>query len=161
MICLCILFSSIFLYYFSAKVLWELIEPTEKRIERVREFLEDIDPSISYDIVPIDDIYGPTKDDPTFEMIVVSEETIRGGQKINELRNKKGLNNLAMVVVNLEADPHYQEHEEAKISSSNYRMRLLGTRLKDPVSLRILNVVKNDSSIFHYVRVSFIYFFFR
>ncbi|XP_046623301.1 bifunctional coenzyme A synthase [Neodiprion virginianus] len=116
-----------------SKILWELIEPTEKRIERVKEFLEDIDPSLAYDIVSINDMYGPTKDDPSFEMIVVSEETVRGGDKINEVRVKKGLNKLAMDVIRLEADPHYQEHEEEKLSSSNYRMRLLGTRLKDPV----------------------------
>lgn len=115
-----------------SKTLWELIEPTEKRMKDVREFLEDIDSSLSYDILPINDLYGPTKDDPSFEMIVVSEETTRGADKINELRVKKGLNKLAVDVINLEADPYYQEHEESKISSSNYRMRLLGTRLKEP-----------------------------
>ncbi|XP_012256284.2 bifunctional coenzyme A synthase [Athalia rosae] len=115
-----------------SKKLWELIEPTEKRMKVLREFLEDVDPSLVYDIVSINDLYGPTKDDPTFEMIVVSEETIRGSDKINELRIQKGLSKLDVDVIDLEADPYYQEHEETKISSSNYRMRLLGTRLKDP-----------------------------
>ncbi|XP_015599142.1 bifunctional coenzyme A synthase [Cephus cinctus] len=116
----------------SGKILWELIEPCSKRIKSVREFLEDVDPSLSYDVVPIYDMYGPTKDDPTFEMIVVSEETKRGGDKVNEIREQRGLNKLAIHVVQLISEAYHQKHEEAKISSSNHRIRLLGTRLRDP-----------------------------
>ncbi|XP_012273059.1 bifunctional coenzyme A synthase [Orussus abietinus] len=116
----------------SGKILWELIEPCSKRISVVKDFLEDVDPTLKYDVVPINDIYGPTKDDPTFEMIVVSEETKRGGDKVNELRQQKGLSKLDVHVVELVKDQLCQEHEEAKISSSNHRMRLLGTRLRRP-----------------------------
>lgn len=122
------------MHQITAKKLWELIEPTEKRIRDVKEFLNDVDPSLTYDILSINDLYGPTKDDPSFEMIVVSEETVRGADKINEARAANGLNKLVVDVINLEDDPYYQEHEETKISSSNHRMRLLGTRLKEPVS---------------------------
>jgi len=113
--------------------LWELIQPCTQRIIKVEDFLEDVDSSISYNVVPINDIYGPTKEDPTLEMIVVSEETKRGGDKINELRLQKDLNKLDIHVVELADDEDHEKHEEAKISSSNHRMRLLGTRLKDPV----------------------------
>ncbi|XP_034947383.1 bifunctional coenzyme A synthase [Chelonus insularis] len=118
------------------KILWELIEPCERRIDAVKNFLQDIDSSLSYDVVPINDIYGPTQYDPTFEMIVVSEETQRGGQKINELRSQKGLNILDIEVVKLVHEEienfNRNENEELKISSSNSRIRLLGTRLKTP-----------------------------
>ncbi|KAH0560570.1 bifunctional coenzyme A synthase [Cotesia glomerata] len=116
----------------SRKILWELIEPCEKRMTALREFLNDVNPNLIYDIVPISDVYGPTKDDPSFEMIVVSEETQRGAAKVNELRLEKGLNQLDIEVVKLVEDSHHRNNEENKISSSNYRIRLLGTRLKEP-----------------------------
>ncbi|EGI69332.1 PREDICTED: bifunctional coenzyme A synthase [Acromyrmex echinatior] len=122
----------------TGKVLWELIQSCTQRITKVEDFLEDVDSSLSYNVVPINDIYGPTKEDPTLEMIVVSEETKRGGDKINELRLQKDLNKLDMHVVELAGDEDHEEHEEAKISSSNRRMRLLGTRLKDPSESKIL-----------------------
>lgn len=50
------------------KKLWELVESCELRIQKVKDFLEEVDPSIEYDVVPISDIYGPTKDDPTFQV---------------------------------------------------------------------------------------------
>ncbi|XP_012059274.1 PREDICTED: bifunctional coenzyme A synthase [Atta cephalotes] len=122
----------------TGKVLWELIQPCTQRIIKVEDFLEDVDSSISYNVVPINDIYGPTKEDPTLEMIVVSEETKHGGDKINELRLQKDLNKLDIHVVELADDEDHEKHEEAKISSSNHRMRLLGTRLKDPSESKIL-----------------------
>ncbi|XP_012224909.1 bifunctional coenzyme A synthase [Linepithema humile] len=116
----------------SGKLLWELIQPCNQRISNVKEFLEDIDSSITYDVVPITDMYGPTKEDPSLEMMVVSEETKRGGDKINQLRSQKNLSALDICVVELAADECHNEYEEAKISSSNHRIRLLGTRLRAP-----------------------------
>ncbi|EZA48353.1 hypothetical protein DMN91_008338 [Ooceraea biroi] len=116
----------------SGKLLWELIEPCTQRISEVKEFLEDVDSSITYNVVPIEDMYGPTKEDPTLEMIVVSEETKRGGDKVNELRLQKNLSKLDIYVVELAVDECHNKHEEAKISSSNQRIRLLGKRLQPP-----------------------------
>lgn len=96
--------------------------------------MEDVDPSIAYNVVPINDIYGPTKDDPSLQMLVVSEETKRGGAKVNELRLQRDLSKLDILVVELAIDGDHNEDEENKISSSNHRMRLLGTRLRPPVS---------------------------
>lgn len=96
--------------------------------------MEDIDSSIAYNVVPITDMYGPTKEDPSLEMLVVSQETQRGGDKVNELRLQKNLSKLDIHVVELAADECHNDHEEAKISSSNHRIRLLGTRLQTPVS---------------------------
>ncbi|CAL7935219.1 unnamed protein product [Xylocopa violacea] len=116
----------------SGKLLWELIEPCPTRISNLKNFLEDVDTSITYDVVPIEDMYGPTKFDPTFEMIVVSEETKRGGDKVNEMRERMNLNKLDIHVVKLVSDENHRAHEESKISSSNQRMRLLGTKLRPP-----------------------------
>lgn len=55
---------------------------------------------------------------------------MRGGQKVNELRAASGLNELAVhciELVELESDSAFKE---IKISSSNQRMDLLGTRIR-------------------------------
>lgn len=117
-----------------SKKLWELIEPVEKRIETVLQFLNDINPDLEYNVFPLKDLYGPTKDDPKFQLIVVSEETVRGAVKINEKRQEKNLKKLDTYVIELAQDSHPRRHheEEDKVSSSNQRMRLLGTLLRPP-----------------------------
>lgn len=116
-------------------MLWELIEPCSKRILNIKDFLEDIDSTLIYDVVIINDMYGPTKNDPTLEMIIISEETKRGGDKVNELRIQNNLNKLDIHIVKLIKDENHREHEEDKISSTNSRIRLLGTRLRPPVRI--------------------------
>lgn len=129
-----------FFVLFLEKILWELIEPCSVRINCLKDFTEDVDSCLSYDVKPILDMYGPTKEDPTFEMIVVSEETKKGGEMVNEKRQENNLKPLDIHIVKLIEDTNHQENEEAKISSSNNRIRLLGTRLKQPVSLKKDNI---------------------
>ncbi|XP_015364450.1 PREDICTED: bifunctional coenzyme A synthase-like [Diuraphis noxia] len=120
----------------NSKKLKELIEPCKTRISNVECFLKDIDPTLEYEVLPIYDIYGPTIHDPSFQMIILSEETVKGGELINEKRVQAGLRPLDILPVPLlEEDKSTSdccEEEEEKISSSNYRMRLLGTLLKPP-----------------------------
>jgi phosphopantetheine adenylyltransferase/dephospho-CoA kinase len=68
------------------------------------------------------------------QLIVVSTETYKGGLKVNELRRENNLPALDIHTVDLlEAIPeHIGNEEEEKISSSNHRMRLLGSRLRVP-----------------------------
>ncbi|XP_055604599.1 bifunctional coenzyme A synthase [Uranotaenia lowii] len=113
-----------------SKKLWELILPVEQRIAEVRDFLESIDHTLQYEVVPISDPFGPTATDPNMDLIVVSTETARGGAKVNELRGKNGLNQLAVHTIDLLDDESTVDDKEDKISSSNQRMDLLGTRLK-------------------------------
>lgn len=68
------------------KVLPELIEPYELRAAKLREFLEDVKPSLCYDIVPLADPFGPAVTDPNLQCLVVSEETHRGGEAVNRKR---------------------------------------------------------------------------
>lgn len=53
---------------FIAKKLRELILPVQQRIDDVREFLLDIDSTLEYDVVPIQDLYGPTRWDPDLDV---------------------------------------------------------------------------------------------
>nr|CAD7411756.1 unnamed protein product [Timema cristinae] len=115
-----------------SKVLWELIQPCNERVALVKDFLQDIDPELDYNVVPITDPFGPTKEDPNMEMIVVSTETHKGGLKVNQLRKERNLSILDIHLVELLESESLGEEEEKKISSSNKRLRLLGTRLKPP-----------------------------
>lgn len=115
-----------------AKKLPELILPVERRIKEVTNFLLDIDPSLVYEVVPIADPFGPTKTDPNLDMIVVSSETKRGGEKVNELRAANGLNQLDIYCIELVELESEDADKEVKVSSSNQRMDLLGARLKQP-----------------------------
>ncbi|XP_009281581.1 PREDICTED: bifunctional coenzyme A synthase [Aptenodytes forsteri] len=114
------------------KVLTELIEPYELRVAKLREFLEDVKPSLRYDIVPLADPYGPSVTDPDLQCLVVSEETHRGGEAVNKKRLENGLPKLALYEILLMKDPDHSQNEEEKISSSSLRQRLLGTLLRPP-----------------------------
>ncbi|KAJ8731258.1 hypothetical protein PYW07_004422 [Mythimna separata] len=117
-----------------SKTLYELIQPVEVRIREVLNFLKDINPDLEYNVFPLKDLYGPTKDDPKYQLIIVSEETAKGATKINEKRKENGLQPMDVHVIGLVQDVRAQDsqEEEGKISSSNQRMRLLGTMLKPP-----------------------------
>ncbi|EDW72993.1 uncharacterized protein Dwil_GK16881 [Drosophila willistoni] len=115
-----------------SKILPDLILPVEERIEQLRDFLLDIDDTLHYDIVPIDDPFGPTQYDPDLDMIVVSAETLRGGQKVNEIRKSKQLNELDIFVIDIVESNNLDGIHETKVSSSNTRIDLLGTRWRKP-----------------------------
>ncbi|XP_041672475.1 bifunctional coenzyme A synthase [Cheilinus undulatus] len=114
------------------KVLQELIQPYSLRVEKLREFLLDIRPSLQVEIVPLDDPYGVSVVDPLLECIVVSEETRKGGEAVNKKRIENGLPALVLHEIQLLKDAHHTETEEEKISSSSLRSRLLGTLLTPP-----------------------------
>lgn len=110
----------------------ELIAPVEQRIRSVREFLEDVDNTLQYEVVPIEDFMGPTRTDPDMDLLVVSAETHRSGQKINEIRMANGLKPLDIYTIPLYEGDVDETHKEKKVSSSNYRMDVLGVRIRDP-----------------------------
>jgi len=68
------------------KVLNELMLTVEERIQGVQEFVHDIKPGLHFNIVPIDDLYGPAGTDSSIECIVVSQETVRGAAAVNKRR---------------------------------------------------------------------------
>ena len=86
---------------------------------------------------------------------MVSVETFKGGLKVNEVRQRNGLSPLKIHAVDLLpaiAEEIDDEEEEDKISSSNCRMRLLGTRLKKPqvgINSLLLSELVNLANIVH------------
>lgn len=122
-----------------SKILWELIAPVDERIHEVREYLTVLNQNLTYDIVPINDIYGPTIVEEDLQCIVVSKETFRGADKINEARLEKGWPKLEVHIVNLLEEESssitsaMKRLKEKKVSSSLMRMEKLGTIIRPPV----------------------------
>lgn len=56
-----------------------VIESLTYRIDRVRSFLTSFKSDLEYDIVSIQDVYGPTAVDPNIQALIVSKETLSGG----------------------------------------------------------------------------------
>ena len=106
--------------------------PLQQRINDVREFLNDIDNTLIYEIVPIQDPFGPTATDPDLDLIVVSAETEKGGQKVNEVRRGKNMRELDIYSIPLVEVKEVLKEKEDKVSSSNQRMDILGSQFKQP-----------------------------
>ena len=72
------------------------IDSCEIRMTNLKSFFKD---RSNFIIVPLDDPYGTTIYDGSFDAIVVSEETEPTAIEINEIRLSKGMNPLDIVVV--------------------------------------------------------------
>ena len=67
----------------------ELMQPTTTRIQSVKDFVSLVKPELEQKIVPIEDPFGPSIVDERLECIVVSEETMKGGNMVNDKRREK------------------------------------------------------------------------
>ncbi|XP_063964671.1 bifunctional coenzyme A synthase-like [Lytechinus pictus] len=114
------------------KTLMELILPLKQRLEDVTGFIKDVKPCLLHSeaVVPITDPFGPSIVVPDIECIVVSEETRKGGDSVNKRRVEKNMSELAVHSIDIVPDQNHAKHEEAKVSSSSTRARLLGKLLK-------------------------------
>ncbi len=73
------------------------IEPCTKRISKLDQFLKKFDSR--YIIKRLEEPYGPTVHDSQIDAIVVSRETKPVADKINEIRQKKGIKPLKLFVI--------------------------------------------------------------
>ncbi|OBA28946.1 Nucleotidylyl transferase [Hanseniaspora valbyensis NRRL Y-1626] len=79
----------------------QYLQPFEERRDEVLKFVELLDSTLEYDILPISDVCGPTGYEPNIELLIVSEETKSGGDFVNKTRSEKGLSQLSIFVVNV------------------------------------------------------------
>ena len=79
---------SILKRFFKEKVLHELIEPIEERLENVRQFLREIKPSLKSNVVPIEDMFGPSITITNLGCLVASDETEKGAKMVNQKRKE-------------------------------------------------------------------------
>ncbi|GAA6046054.1 hypothetical protein NBRC10513_002056 [Rhodotorula toruloides] len=81
----------------------DLLEPLNVRIRNVQSFVALIRPEIQCECVPLQDVYGPTANDPSIQALVVSDETKAGGDTINKLRTSRSLPPLDVWCISLVA----------------------------------------------------------
>ena len=95
----------------------------------MRKFLTLIARNLELELVPIQDVYGPTAYDPEISGLVISEETRAGAQSIAELRKEKGLQTLDVFVIDVIGDAGgkvgVEKMAEEKMSSTKIRERLV------------------------------------
>ncbi len=77
------------------------IQPLEERKRALRDFLSARGWLPRAKIVEIFDTVGPAADSEEFEAIVVTKETFSGAEKINSIREEKGLDKLDIIKVPL------------------------------------------------------------
>jgi len=93
------------------------IQSYETRRNSVRKFFDYFDPNLQVEIPEIRDPAGPAKDGD-FDVIIVTPETIKGGDYVNKLRREGGYKELEVVVGNLVSSTG-EIHD--KLSSTNLR----------------------------------------
>ena len=71
------------------------------RLKELQAFLEEQGLAASAEIVPLNDPYGLTISGKGLEALVVSKETLKTAQKINDIRKKVGLPPLKIVTVSM------------------------------------------------------------
>ncbi|PTD93865.1 phosphopantetheine adenylyltransferase [archaeon SCG-AAA382B04] len=72
----------------------------KKRKNSLKEFLSQKNFNCKYEIIKLEDEYGPAIHED-FDAIVVSPETEKTAEEINEIRQKKGLDQIEVIVTDL------------------------------------------------------------
>lgn len=79
----------------------DTIEDFEVRKSTVEAFISTFHPDVSFEIIPLEDIYGTTLHDLEIDAIFVTEHGIHNATTINKKRLKKGWGELAVELVGL------------------------------------------------------------
>ncbi|CEP13404.1 hypothetical protein [Parasitella parasitica] len=100
----------------------DLIASTQQRMENVKAYLQLVKRSITYDVVPIKDPFGPTVTDQNIDALVVSKETLKGGDLVNSERERRKYHPLKLRIIDVissdNASIQGKDLTDLKISSS-------------------------------------------
>lgn len=99
------------------KQLAVVIQSFEERLKVLKEYLRGKNFWLRAVVVPLKDKFGPTLEKNDFEAIVVSQQTLKGAEEINQERKKRNLKPLQIVICKTVKDT-----ENEWLSSSRIRM---------------------------------------
>lgn len=106
----------------------DVLQDFDTRYENVVSFLNTFKPTLKIEIVPLKDVCGPTGTVPEIECLVVSRETVKGGEQVNQTRKERGMSQLEVYTVNVLGGKEEDGWKE-KMSSTDIR-RLISDRNK-------------------------------
>jgi pantetheine-phosphate adenylyltransferase len=90
-----------------------MVAPYRDREWALRSYLDRAFPGMDYVVETLDDEFGPAVDIPDLEVLVVSENTLPTGVRLNEERERRGLAPLRLVTI-----PHVLAEDGRPISST-------------------------------------------
>lgn len=91
-------------------------------MKRIQTFIKSIKPSLETNIFELNDPYGVTITTPYIDALIVSEETRKGGDMINEARVQRGMRPLTIITAPTISPSN---DVKGKISSSTIRAYML------------------------------------
>ena len=97
------------------------IESFETRIGHVKDFLQRLNPHLEVRFFELQDPIGIAADLPELEACVLTKETAKGGQMINDARAEKGMKPLNLVYADMimTADPSSPRGNQEVTAFSN------------------------------------------
>ncbi|KAJ6597035.1 hypothetical protein DFH09DRAFT_109657 [Mycena vulgaris] len=111
-----------------------VLEPLAQRTAAVRAFLRAFRPHLTYDVVPISDVYGPTGWDANIQALVVSKETVSGAAAIARHRAAHALPALQTFIIDVISatstnlsDADVELLKQTKMSSTYIREWIVAT----------------------------------
>ncbi|SMN22403.1 similar to Saccharomyces cerevisiae YGR277C CAB4 Probable pantetheine-phosphate adenylyltransferase (PPAT) [Maudiozyma saulgeensis] len=104
----------------------DFVQDFDTRRENVVSFLNTFKPSLKIEIIPLKDVCGPTGTVPEIECLVVSRETVKGGEIVNKTRKERGMSQLDLYIVNVLGGKEEDGWKE-KMSSTDIR-KLVSSR---------------------------------
>jgi pantetheine-phosphate adenylyltransferase len=91
----------------------QLLQSLDERIRATKDFLSRQGTNVELDVVEIHDPFGPTAWDGDIQALVVSKETVSGGEAVNKKRKERGLGKLDVWVIDvIAAEPGIAQSSE-------------------------------------------------
>ncbi|KAI8924699.1 hypothetical protein BC831DRAFT_402087 [Entophlyctis helioformis] len=98
---------------------YAFMEPVADRLATTKAFLHRICRGIVHHVVPIQDDYGPTRDDASIQAIVGSAETAKGCESVNKVRKEGHLSPLHVFIIDV-----ISPTTGAMSASSNFELKI-------------------------------------
>ncbi len=103
---------------FEKKVFKDKIQTIKERMKSVNEFL--LNNNLNAEVGILDDPYGPSITDKNADVIVVSYETRKTANSVNEIRKKNGLSILDIVTIPWEYDEKGEVISSTRIRTEKF-----------------------------------------